>query len=344
MNTNVSRTADVSRKTTPVAPVRSRATVSLERAQIASSHDWLLNYMAGPLYSKVARVFGGANAPLYLLTTRSRRQVWNACLAVLDDERDPVQLLHDFQERKSTTLLEQAYGPLPAGFGTALRKSGEVAQSADFYRFWFEHLARHPGDVKIIASLEILQDTHVEIMLALPVELQRVEFMRAFGSVHEARNFVSILSRIQGAVPEIASWNEVARYLESGLRPRRIVKRIMGEISTPSPLITKDERFRHLGTVKDIWAAGRIYQNCLLEVYMVEDALNGKEQFYEYDDGSWRCLVSLIVDPPFGSCVGSILGKKDEDVPEPFHGRILQALQEQGVRQQHRVALDVWNF
>lgn len=317
--------------TTSVVPVRLPPTLLLERAQIAPSHDWLLKHMGGRLYSRVARVFGGANAPLYILATRSRRQVWNACLAVLDKDRDPAQLLADFHDLKSKTLLEQAYGPIPAGFETALRKTGEIAGEPGFYRFWFDYLSRHPEDARIIASLDSLTEEHTSMMERLPAELRRVEFMRAFKSDNDASMFVCNLSTVQRALPETASWSEAARRLKSGERPHRIFRRMLGEVRTPAPFITQDKRFRHLDTVKAIWAAGRIYQNCLVQSDMVDTALSGNEQFYEYDNGSLRCLVSITFDAPFGYRVGSMLGKKNEDVPQHLHWPILRALYANGV-------------
>ena len=316
--------------------VASELVAILPRAQLAKSYEFQLSHLAGPLYPRVQRVFGGAHAPLYLLTDRTRRSVWNAVLAAHHPAGDMRQLRTQLLETKSGTLLKQAFGGLPRGFLTILKKSGETGLDPDFYHFWHRYLTDHPEDFPVVAARGIFDAKLTDHMRGLPPALARLPIVGRFQS-KEVRRLVEVMTWMHGGRPDPAIWADLAIRLIAGENPLNILTKITDKLTFPSPYITGDHRFRHISSIRDLKQTAMRFENCLGEPHSLQAGLRGYLQFYEYHDGKDLLVVSISAEPPFGFMVSDIL-LKDNELPEQAQlDRITKALAEHAVIERRSV-------
>ena len=302
----------------------------LPRAQLARSYEYQLSYLAGPMYARVQPVFGGAHAPLYLLTDRRRRSVWNAVLAARHPAGNMEQLRTELLETRSRTLIEQAYGHLPRGFLNILTKCGETAQDPDFYLFWHRYLTDHPEDLPVVASRGIFDACLTDQMRALPPALARLPIVARFQS-KEVQRLVEVTTWIHEGRPDPDFWERLAERLIAGETPLNILKRLTDTLTFAPPYITGDGRFQHIGSVRDLKQTAQRFENCLGEPWSLQSALRGTHQYYEYRDGADLLVVAIAADRPFGFMIDDIRLKGNEHPELAQRERITDALAEFGI-------------
>ena len=334
----------------PVAPsdperVAAELAAVLPRAQLAPSFEYQLSYLAGPMYARIQPIFGGTHAPLYLLTERRRRSVWNAVLAAHHPVGNMEQFRTELLEAKSRTLLEQAYGHLPRGFLNILTKCGETAQDPDFYLFWHRYLSDHPEDLPVVASRGIFDARLTSNMQGLPPALARLPIVGRFHS-REVRRLVDVLTWIHGRSPDPALWDSLAIRLMAGEKPLNILTKLTDTLTFPPPHIKGDNRFRHIGSVRDLKETARRFENCLGEPYSLQAALRGTHEYYEYRDGADLLAVSIATDGPFGFMIDDIRLKGNDHPELAQRERITNALAEFGIFWRRGVfeTLQEWDY
>jgi hypothetical protein len=316
----------------PSGPERVAAelTAVLPRAQLARSYEYQLSYLAGPMYARIQPVFGGAHAPVYLLTERRRRSVWNAVLAARHPVGNMEQLRTELLETKSKTLIEQAYGHLPRGFLNILKKCGETAQDPDFYLFWHRYLTDHPEDLPVVASRGIFDARLTDQMRGLPPALARLPIVGRFQS-KEVQRLVQVMTWIHEDQHNPNLWEALAQRLIAGETPLNILTKLTDTLTFASPYITGDGRFRHIGSVRDLKRTAQRFENCLGEPWSLQLALRGTHQYYEYHDGADLLVVAIAADGPFGFTTDDILLKGNGCPERNLHARVTKALAEHGV-------------
>lgn len=316
----------------PSAPDRVAAELVavLPRAQLAASYEYQLSYLAGPMYARVGWVFGGAHAPVYLLTERRRRSVWNAVLAIRHPSGDMAQLRKELLETKSKALLERAYGHLPRGFTCVLKKCGETAQEPDFYRFWHAYLTDHPEDLPIVASRGVFDARLTDHLRSLPPALARLPVVDRFSARHVER-LVEVMTCIHQGHPDPAIWESLATRLIAGENPLNIVTKLTDALTFAPPYIKNDRRFRHIGSVRDLKQTALRFENCLGEPQALRMALQGTHQFYEYHDGEDSLVVSITSDPPCGFMIDDIRQKGNKPLERGQRERLTSALADFGI-------------
>lgn len=304
---------------------------TLPRAQLAKSYEAQLNHLAGPLASRVQRVFGGIHAPLYLLTRPARRQVWNAVIAMNYPNGDLNRYREDLLEKKSRTLLIEAYGSLPRGFTTVLNKCGEIGLEADFYRFWHGYLTRHPEDFRFLAARNRVSEDFTRALRNVPPELGRLPVFAKAGDPKDLPRLVEAMTWVHECRPDPALWSALAERLITGEKPVSILTRIVDQARCPPPCITGDARFRYLGTVRELKAISKEFRNCLGSAFCLKDAVRGEDQYYEYRDGEDRLIVGLTSDGPFGFILEDIRAKQNARPDDELRKKVEAALMEHGI-------------
>jgi hypothetical protein len=317
--------------------VATQLVATLPRAQLAKSYAPLLQQLAGPLYPRISRIFGGPHAPIYILTEPYRRQVWNAVIAARYPEGDLDRLRTDLLEWKSHTLLEQAYGSVPRGFTTVLGKCEDIGLDADFYRFWHGYLTEYPEDFPAVAARPAIGLAITKLLREAPRELARVPILCKVGDITEISRLIEAMTWIHGGRPDPSLWGALAGRLLAGEKPLTILTKIADAVTYPAPYIKGDPRFRHLGTVLEMKAIGHEYENCLGSAFSLKDAVQGAEQYYEYCDGDDRLIVSITADMPFGYVVDDIRGHKNQRPALELRARVEGGLAEHGITRRKSV-------
>jgi hypothetical protein len=304
---------------------------TLPRAQLAKSYETQLNHLAGPLTSRVQRVFGGVHAPLYLLTTPARRQVWNAVIAMKYPNSDLDRYREDLLEKKSRTLLIEAYRTLPRGFTTILNKCGEIGLEAGFYRFWHDYLTHYPEDLPFLAARDLIKERFTKALQDVPPKLGRLPVFAKVGDPKDLPRLVEAMTWVHAGHPAPELWSALAERLIAGEKPISILTKIIDEIICPPPYITGDTRFRHLGSVREMKATSLEFQNCLGSAFSLKDAVRGEDQYYEYRDGDDRLIVAITSDAPFGFTIDDIRAKQNERPNFDLKQKVEAALLEHGI-------------
>ena len=323
----------------PVQPsaVAARLMETLPRAQLAKSYEAQLGHLAGPLLPRVQRVFSGAHAPIYLLTSPSRRQVWNAVLAVQYPIGDMDRLRTDLLERKSRDLLQRAYKVVPRGFTTVLNKSGEFGFEPDFYTFWHQYLIDHPEDLPALAARETVGPRLTKALRDLPTALSRLPVFSHVKNSDDLPRLVEAMTHIHHGRPDPTLWEELATRLIRGEKPLTILTKIVDAAVCPPPYITDDARFRHLASVPELKAMSAKFQNCLGSAFSLKDAVRGEDQYYEYKDGDDHLIVAITADTPFGFTIDDILGHKNARPTPEVKKKVEAALTEHGIARRRSV-------
>lgn len=317
----------------------------LPRAQLAKSYTPLVQQLAGPLYPRIARIFGGAHAPLYILTEPYRRQVWNAVIAASYPEGDLDRLRTDLLEWKSHTLLEQAYGSVPRGFTTVLGKCEDIGLDADFYRFWHGYLTEYPQDFSAMAARPTIGTEITKVLREAPRPLARLPVLGKLDDITEISRLVEAMTWIHDGHPDPALWGELAGRLLAGEKPLTILTKIIDALKCPPPYIKEDARLRYLASVPELKAASLEYKNCLGSAFSLRDAVKGSTQYYEYRDAGDCLIVAITADMPFGFLLDDIRGHKNQRPSLELKGKVEAVLAEHGVSRRKSVfdVIDEWN-
>ena len=313
---------------------------TLPRAQLAKSYAMQLAHLAGPLLPRVQRVFGGAHAPVYLLTAATRRQVWNAVLAVRYPTGDMDALRCELMERKPRDLIEQAYDLFPSGFMTVLRKCGEFGLEPDFYAFWHQYVIDHPEDLPVLATRTMIGSKLKKALRELPPGLARLPVAAQVNNPEDLLRFVRAITHIHHGRPDPALWGELAKRIVNGEKPFTILTKIVDACLCPPPHITGDARFRHLSSIAELKAKGRVFQNCLGTALKLKQAVRGEHQYYEYIDSANPLVVEIVADTPFGYTVGDIRGPGNAYPDDALEMKVLKALAEHHILRRNGV-LDI---
>ena len=132
---------------------------------------------------------------------------------------------------------------------------------------------------------------------------------------------------MHGGQPDAHVWRQVGEGLARGASPRKILDAMLANARCPEPYIV-DARFRHLSSVGDLQRAAKQFENCLGKDFLLEKALRGETQFYEWVGAGEPAIVSITSDMPFGCILGSIkgVGNMEPEVDTLVH--IMDALGE----------------
>lgn len=277
----------------------------------AESVQLLVKHFSKNLSDRVGAIFENALGLQYVTAPALKRQVWNAVLAITDDVQDVAKFRHDLLSKSNRNLLQQAYGTVPAGFRLALRKTGQFAQSRDFYIRLHQHLTEHPDDHLFLNGYTQIDERLLDIVVKLPAPMNSFKYAKYFGSpqnVHRFFTALEVLHHHDTNNPNI--WIDAAKQLSQNGKPFTVVSKKFHSLSLPEPHI-QHPNLRHITTVGDLVATGKRYQNCLHE--LVGKALNNECQFYEWVGDTEKCIISIRLDQPFGFIQGAIKAKNNAD-------------------------------
>lgn len=311
-------------------------------AHLARSRDGLLRHLAGPVYPKVATVFGDQFTPDYLLSHPHRRQVWNAVLAAANPDADQERLRTSLLNDGVRSLLTQAYTTVPRGFATALGRLGDIGLERDAYSFWQAYLSAYPEDARIVRSMATISGPLTEALRKLPRALARFLLKWQRDDPDPILRLAELVTWVHDKKPDPAIWLDLVARPESGEAPKSIVESIADALPCPPPHITGDPRFRHFSTIRQLHEEGRNYRKCIVWRFCLEKAVTGRDQYYEYEHASGKFVVAIYFDVPFGYRLKEIGGNRKDQAPPHVAAEVEAALAEHGVYRRETVYDMFW--
>ena len=314
-----------------------QAIQALHMAQITDDYQKVVSKLAGELYDDVCLVFPGHLQMLYLLTHVRRRQVWNAVIAADEtqeilghDKKGIVALRHALLKKKSTQLLQDAYGEVPNSFEALLGRLGNVAQHYDIYRDLFE-LARN-GEPKLRKQLlheKSLKAELVKRLTELPAHLQSVKFAKGFESETQMKRFVDFLGAWGDVdMPEKAELDErLYKAIHHGGGVTEAIRQIYIRLPFPEQTVPNCKKVKFLENGCALEDAAKRYDNCLAT--LVPQAVRGETQFYEWK-GRAHAIVAIKKKRGYWEIDEIKLRNNREPAPE-FSETIQQHFKKYGV-------------
>ena len=301
----------------------------------AESVHLLVKHFARNLSDRVERIFPDALGLKYVTVPTLKRQVWNAVLAITDDIQDIPKFRQNLLTKSNRQLLQEAYGTVPNGFRLALRKTGQFAQSRDFYIRLHQHLTEHPDDHHFLNGYTQIDERLIDILHTLPTPLNSFRYARHFASprdVHRFKDAWILLNRSEHEDPRI--WMDAAKQFACGCSPQKTIQHKFNQARFPAPVVSHPH-LRHIATVGDLRGAAKRFKNCLMDY--TGCALRNDLQFYEYLCDENPCIVSIKNDSPYGYIQGNIHGVSNEEPDFIAEVSIRRILNEQGIVERHRM-------
>lgn len=295
----------------------------------------LVKHFARNLSDRVGRIFSDALSLQYVAAPAFKRQVWNAVLSVTDEIHDIPQFRHNLLIKSHRQLLQDAYGNVPNGFRLALRKTGQFAQSRDFYIRLHQHLTEHPDDHRFLNSYQNIDERLLDIVIKLPAPLNSFRYARSFSSprdVHRFKDAWTLLNHSEHENPRI--WTDAAKQFDRGYSPQNIIQNKFNQAQFPEPVVSHPG-LRHISTVSDLRRAAKRFKNCLMDY--AGSALRNDLQFYEYLCDENPCIVSIKNDEPYGFIQGNIHGVSNAEPDFIAEVSIRRILNDQGIVERHRM-------
>lgn len=295
----------------------------------------LVKHFARNLSDQVTAIFPNALGLQYVVAPALKRQVWNAVLSVTDEIHDIPQFRHNLLIKSNRQLLQDAYGTVPNGFRLALRKTGQFAQSRDFYIRLHQHLTEHPDDHRFLNGFELIDERLLDIVTKLPAPLNSFRYARNFSSprdVHRFKDAWVLLNHTEQENPQI--WKDAAKQFDRGCSAQRIIQNKFNQAQFPAPVV-EHPRLSYIASVAALREAAKRFKNCLMDY--TDCALRGDLQFYEYLCDENPCIVMIRNDSPYGFIQGNIHGVSNEEPDFIAEVSIRRILNEQGIVERHRM-------
>lgn len=309
-------------------------------SQYEDTPDWesvqlLVKHFAQNLSNQVGLIFPNALGVKYVTAPALKRQVWNAVLAVTDEIQDIPQFRQKLLTQSNRQLLHEAYGTVPNGFRLALRKTGQFAQSRDFYIRLHHHLTNYPDDHRFLNGYTQIDEWLIDILHTLPTPLNSFRYAQHFSNkrnVHQFKETWILLNHSEHEDPRI--WTDAAKHFDRGFSAQRTIHNKFNKARFPAPVLTHPN-LRQIATVGGLRSAAKRFKNCLMDY--TGSALRGDLQFYEYLCEDNSCIVSIKNDQPYGYIQGNIHGVSNEEPDFIAEVSIRRILNEQGIVERHRM-------
>ncbi len=281
------------------------------------------------------RIFPNELGLQYVTVPALKRQVWNAVLAITDEIQNIPQFRQNLLIKSNRQLLQEAYCTVPNGFRLALRKTGQFAQSRDFYIRLHHHLTEHPDDHRFLNGFEQIDERLINIVMKLPEPMNSFKYAKYFGSPRNVQRFFDtwiLLNQSEHEDPRI--WMDAAKQFNRGFSAQRIIQNKFNQARFPEPIVSHSH-LKHIGTVAELQAAAKRFKNCLMDY--TGSALRGDLQFYEYLCDDSPCILSIKHDGPYGYIQGNIHGVSNEEPDFIAEVSIRRILNEQGIVERNRM-------
>lgn len=328
MTQNAATTNNVTNFTPPKDSLN-QAIELLHVSQINSEYTYAGMALAGPLLTQVGRLFPAHMILIYMTTSYKRRQVWNAYIAKTycdpanpQSITDPSTVRHKLMHTSSKELLTEAYGSIPDGFLSALKRLGTEGQEPQVYLLLHQFMSASSELRKAFSHASVIKASTVTTLAKLPNSLQSFELADQIVDPKDIKTLTFIINTLaQGdeeKYGEICS--NVVKAAERKHSISSVLKREYHRVPFPNPVVCDSECCRYINSAADLEKAAIQFSNCLKDY--VPEAHNSMQYYRWFENNRPVAAISLRNDHPFSWRIYEIKGKKNEYIDDVLEKKI----------------------
>lgn len=339
LSAHLARLANATASTEARQSLKSALLDLAKLCQIVPTHDHLINTVAGPLAPAVQLVFGSASV-IVALTERSRRQVYFAIMAQLQNTFQLQQLVASEDKRRklmerlilasSSDLIAEHFGACPSGFLRLLGRIGERARPAELYLDLHKMLTEAPDLAKELLSVTqktALTTNLLSVILHLPRSADVARLAQRFDDIAEYERFIDMYRILTGHAALDAKHRV---RLCAGERPSHLLDALYLALPFPAPAIAAPG-LRYVKNGAELVRVAKTYRNCLSG--FVAEALKGEHQYYIWTrKGAPSVVLRLHNEAPFGWFLAEMRQADNARVASALKHEVKAQLSHCGVR------------
>ena len=213
------------------------------------------------------------------------------------------------------TILAAAYGEVPRGFRSALRRSGNQPHKRWFYRYLHRLLSdpRHGSAAAVVEQLAHIDLHRLRIAVRLPAELRYPKLVATIRDVPHARQTAALFGLF---VENGMDGHMLARALREADTPRQISnfwQRWAERTVFPEHPIPASPEYSPIPDATTLKRVAQRYRNCVRRY--LTDILDGSDAFAVFTHGNRETIVHLrrkngcwIVDDVYAPHNGRVAG------------------------------------